>query len=84
MTRTERINKLGRAIITYRGSYNTATGKWINAPQIHKRDTIVKHLVALHRPHMSDAALKARITEDARAIDGFKNRDEYRDWIQAL
>ena len=77
MTRTERINKLANAIKAYRGSYNPETKKWIRPPQPDKRANVIKWLHSLaHHPNV--------ITAELNIIDGFKNHDEFRNWIKKL
>ena len=84
MTRNERIHKLANAIKEYRGTYDPRTGKWIWPPKIQKRPAIVKHLRALRERSLPTKAAIAQVADDARAIDGFKTHDEFRNWIKAL
>lgn len=84
MTRNERIRKIANAVKAYRGSYNEKTGKWFRSPQPAKRQAIVKHLIELYRPHMSDAQAKDRIQLDAMMIEAFNHRTQFDKWIKSL
>ena len=65
------------AVIGYRGQNDPATGKWLQLPNVEERRTIISLLLKLGRT-------KAKISEDAVKIDGFKTSEEIISWIHSL
>jgi hypothetical protein len=75
MTRTERINKLGRSIKRMRGLHDPATGKWITPPDKNACAAVVKWLLSLGVENP-----KGLIDE----IFAFKTIDDFRAFMKNL
>lgn len=74
MKRHEKIHKLANAIKEYRGRYNEKTGKWIQPP---KPSVKARVILGFERLGINkEPAMKA--------VDGFKNFNEFHKWISAI
>ncbi len=74
MTRSQKISKLANAIRSYRGLYHANTKEWIHYPQQKSANRV---RIWLER-------LQIDFEEAFRKIDGFKNLDEFRAWLNSL
>lgn len=74
MTKSEKIRKLGNAVIAYRGIRQGVEGPWVFLPQ---KTSIEKMKLCLARAGVLT-------TENLSKIDGFKSQTEMHQWLNSL
>ena len=74
MTRSEKLRKLGNAIVAYRGIREGQTGPWLHPPQ----------KSSLDRVKICLARFGILTQDNLDRIDSFKGTGEFNSWLAAL
>lgn len=74
MTRSQKVQKLGRAVRSYRGTTDAHTGKWKRRPDLSAKARIERLL----------GSLGLHLETHLPLIEGFKTMPEFNRWIVSL